>query len=111
MKRFLIASLETLLLTIAATLAFAKEVAGNSQVSQNQVTRKFHLFNLVFLAYKLGYLQQQGIRRNGAFVNSMRQEKFNVKDLVQSAIYLGILSPDTINDVSYINHIPHLILK
>ncbi|CDN12348.1 hypothetical protein RintRC_1642 [Richelia intracellularis] len=111
MKRFLIASLETLLLTIAATLAFAKEVAGNSQVSQNQVTRKFQPFNLVFLAYQQGYLQEQGIRRNGAFVNSMRQEKINVKDLVQSAIYLGILSPDTINDVSYINHIPHLILK
>jgi hypothetical protein len=104
MKRFLIAGLGTLLLTTAATPVFAKEVSVNSQVSQNQVTRNVKPFNLVFLAYQ-GYLKGQGIPSNGAFVNGVRQGDIKAKDLVQSAINLGKLSPDTINNRNYISSV------
>ena len=54
--------------------------------------------DLVFLAYQ-GYLKEQGIPSNGAFVNSVRQGDISAKDLVQSAIQLGRLSPNTINNL------------
>ncbi len=102
MKRFLIAGLGTLLLTTAATPAFAKEVATSSQQSRNQVTRNVKPFNLVFLGYQ-GYFQEQGIPSNGAFVNRVRYGDISAEDLVKSAIAQGKLSPDTINNPRYLS--------
>jgi len=102
MKRFLIAGLGTLLFTTATTPAFAKKVATNSPQARNQVTRNVKPFNLVFLGYQ-GHFQEQGIPSNGAFVNRVRYGDINAKDLVKSAIAQGKLSPDTINNRSYLN--------
>ncbi|WP_088240339.1 hypothetical protein [Calothrix rhizosoleniae] len=102
MKRFLIAGLGTLLLTTAATPVFAREIATSSQESRNQVTRNVKPFNLVFLGYQ-GYFQEQGIPSNGAFVNRVRYGDISAEDLVKSAIALGRLSPDTINNRIYLN--------
>ncbi len=101
MKRFLIAGLGTLLMVTATAPVFAKEVATNSQESRNQVSRNVKPFNLVFLGYQ-GYFQQQGIPSNGAFANRVRSGDITAEDLVKSAIATGRLSPDTINNRSYL---------
>ncbi|MDJ0677556.1 MAG: hypothetical protein QNJ36_19605 [Calothrix sp. MO_167.B42] len=110
MKRFLIAGLGTLLLTTAATPAFAKEVATSSQQSRNQVTKNVKPFNLVFLGYQ-GHFQEQGIPSNGAFVNRVRYGEISAEDLVKSAIAQGKLSPDTIDNPSYLNAVNIQLFK
>ncbi len=101
MKRFLIASLGTLFLTTGATPVFAEEVVS-SQESRNQVTRNVKPFNLVSLAYQ-GYLREQGIPGYDTFINSVNCGDIKAKDLVKCAINVGRLSPDTINNRSYLS--------
>jgi hypothetical protein len=95
MQRLLIASLSTLVL--AATPAYAREITtANPNPNLVEITP----FNLVQRGYQ-GYFQAE-IRSNGAFSTAVNSGRIKAKDLVQSAIASGRLSPDKLNDNSYL---------
>lgn len=96
MQRLLIASLSTLVFA-AATPAYAREITtANPNPNLVEITP----FNLVQRGYQ-GYFQAE-IRSNGAFSTAVNSGKIKAKDLVQSAIASGRLSPDKLNDKSYL---------
>ena len=103
MKRLLLSSLGTLLIATATTPAFANEVAVKPTVNSNNIV-EVQPFNLVYLAYQ-GYFTEQGIPSNGRFTHAIKTRRITAKDLVASAIARGRLSPETINDSSYLAHV------
>ena len=102
-KHIVIGSLGTLLISTITTPVSANEVAANSQVNRSNIV-EVQPFNLVYLSYQ-GYFSQQGIPSNGAFVFGAKTGRITAKDLVKSAIARGRLSPETINDASYLSHV------
>jgi glutamine cyclotransferase len=100
MKRLLIATLSTLVLA-AATPAYSQEVSATNQNLHRNVI-EITPFNLVYHGYQ-GYFQKQGIPSSGAFVAAVRSGKVHAGDLVKVAIQQGRLSPETLNDQSYLN--------
>ena len=103
MKRSLIVSLSTLVLSLVAAPAFANEV---SAVNQNPTRSVVEItpFNLVTRSYQ-GYFADRGIPSNAAFLTAVRRGKVTAKDLVEKAIAEGRLAPETINDRAYLNSV------
>lgn len=100
MQRLLIASLSTLVFA-AATPAYAREITtANPNPNPNPNLVEITPFNLVQRGYQ-GYFQAE-IRSNGAFSTAVNSGRIKAKDLVQSAIASGRLSPDKLNDKSYL---------
>ena len=52
-----------------------------------------------------GSFSSQGIPSNGAFLSAVSRGKITAKDLVESAIASGRLSPETINNRTYLNNV------
>lgn len=100
MNRLLVASLSTLVLTLAAP-AHSQEI---SAVNQNLYRNPIEVtpFNLVEHGYQ-GYFKEQGIPSNAAFLTAIRSGKVKAEDLVKSAIARGRLSPLTLNNQSYLD--------
>ena len=65
-------------------------------------TKQTSPVNLVQIAYQ-GFLEAQGIPSGGAFENSVNRGNITAKTLVQSGIDNGRLSPQTLNDLAYLN--------
>jgi hypothetical protein len=102
MKRLLIASLSTLVLAIAAP-AYSQEVSTvNQNLNRNVI--EITPSNLVSHGYQ-GYFKQQGIPSSGAFVAAVRSGKIHASDLVKVAIQQGRLSPEKLNDQSYLHSV------
>ena len=102
MKRFLIASLSTLVLA-AATPAYSGEMtAVNQNMTQNIV--EIAPFNLVEHGYQ-GYFKEQGIPSGSAFVIAIKTGKISAEDLVKSGIARGRLTPETLNNQSYLHSV------
>jgi hypothetical protein len=100
MKRFLIASLSTLVLAAAAP-AHSEEVAVTSQ-TMNRNLVEITPFNLVQHGYQ-GYFKEQGIPSNGAFDTAVNAGEIKAIDLVKSGIARGRLSQETLNDKGYLH--------
>lgn len=100
MKSFVLGTLGTLLITTATTPALAEKTSSNPTTNHTNIT-EVQPFNLVYLAYQ-GYFTGQGIPSNGAFTHAVKIEKITATDLVESAIARGRLSPETLNDSSYL---------
>ena len=100
MKRLVLGTLGTLLIATATTPALAEKTSSNSPNRHNNIT-EVQPFNLVYLAYQ-GYFADQGIPSNGAFTHAIKTKKVTATDLVESAIARGRLSPETLNDSSYL---------
>ncbi|NEP29418.1 hypothetical protein [Moorena sp. SIO3I6] len=103
MKGLVLGSLGTLLIATATTPVLASEIAANSTTSRNNIV-EVKPFNLVYLGYQ-GYFSEQGIPSNAGFISAVKTKRITAKDLVASAIERGRLSPETINDSSYLAHV------
>lgn len=102
MKRLLIAALSTL--TVAAiTPAQAQEMTAYKQ-NMTQTIQQVTPFNLVKLGYQ-GYFRQQGLSSYGAFVSAVRTGKIKAEDLVKSGIARSRLTPETVNNQSYLHNV------
>ncbi len=103
MKRTLLVSLSALTLSLVATPAFANGVAAVRKVSTNNIV-EITPFNLVRRGYQ-GYLTNQGIPSNGAFLGAVHTRRVTAVDLVEGAIAQGRLAPETINDRAYLDSV------
>lgn len=106
MKRFLIGTLSTLLLSSLTLPVLAENIAISSSEARN--ITEISPFNLVTGAYQ-GRFENQGIPSSGMFLSKIRSNKIEAEDLVKSAISAGRLSANTINDLSYIHSVETLM--
>lgn len=105
MKRLVLGSLSVLMMSAAiAPAAIAKPLSTNTATASVSSTadRQTTPFNLVHLA-KRGYFTAQGIPSYGAFLSAYRSGQITAEDIVKSAIEANRLSPDVLNDSSYLH--------
>jgi len=100
MKRFLIGSAVTVFFATLSPAALAGEVAAVSETRTNH--HNIQPFNLVQAAYQ-GQFSEQGISGFSRLVNGYNRSQIEAKDLVEAAIAKGRLSPDTLEDSSYLS--------
>jgi hypothetical protein len=108
MKSFLIAGLSA----VALSIFTAPVVLGNevSVVKENQASSIIEVTpnNLVSHGYQ-GYFSDQGIPSNLAFINAVKSGKVDATKLVESAIALGRLSSETLNNQAYLSAVNSLL--
>jgi hypothetical protein len=100
MRKFLVLS-GCLALILGSTPAWAGEMAAVNQNLHRNIV-EVTPFNLVEHGYQ-GYFKEQGIPSYAAFLTAIRSRKVRAEDLVKSAIARGRLSPETLNDRSYLD--------
>ena len=101
MKRILIGTLSTILLSTIAVPAFGQVSLGsNRPLNIVEITP----FDLVTGAYQ-GRFENQGIPSNAIFLAQVRSNRISAEDLVESAISAGRLSEDTLYDQSYLSSV------
>ncbi len=105
MKRFLIASLSTLMLAAAAP-AYSGDMTAVNQNMQNMTRNIVEItpFNLVEHSYQ-GYFREQGIPSGSAFIIAIKTGKIKAEDLVKSGIARGRLTSETLNNSSYLHSV------
>ena len=106
MKKILIGTLSTILLSTIAVPALADQVTLGSSRPLNIVEIK--PFDLVTGAYQ-GRFENQGIPSNAVFLAQVRSNKISAEDLVQSAIDAGRLSENTLDDQSYLGAVENFL--
>ena len=102
MKRILIGTLSTILLSSLAFPALADQVTLSSREARNIV--EISPFDLVTGAYQ-GRFEDQGIPSSAVFLAKIRSNKIEAEDLVRSAISAGRLSENTLYDRDYLNSV------
>lgn len=104
MKRFLIATLTTLALSVIATTEVkAESTAFNPYPANPGVTiSQLSPFELVTTANQ-GQLRQQGIPSFSRLTSEFQLGRIGAKDLVQAAIRAQRLPAQTANDSSYLS--------
>ena len=102
MKRILIGTLSTILLSSLAVPALADQITLNSREARNIV--EISPFDLVTGAYQ-GRFVDQGIPSSAIFLSKIRSNKIEAEDLVKSAISAGRLSENTLYDQSYLRSV------
>ncbi len=100
MKNLVIAGLSALSLTAIASPSMASEVLAMKD--NTPIINQVAPVNLVQLGYQ-GYFQSEGIASSGRFAYGVARGKITAETLVKSAIDKGRLSPETLNDSSYLN--------
>jgi hypothetical protein len=107
MKRFAIASLSIICLSLATT-AQIKAEPRTAQISKltptNDTSTKITPFELVSRAYQ-GSFKSQGIPSFGAFLSAASTKTLGAKDLVKAAIDAKQLAPEAQFDLNYISDI------
>ncbi len=107
MKRLVISTLSALAFSSLVTPAFGSEIAaakGKTTTNINEITP----FNLVSSSYQ-GRFSNQGIPSYHTFLQAVRFNQIEAKDLVQTAIDAGRLSEDTLTDTAYLNSVNSLL--
>jgi tellurite resistance protein TehA-like permease len=102
MKRLILGSLSVLLLATTASVVKAETTVPNPTADSPTVRTHLTPFGLVSLASQ-GYLKQQGIPSSANLTRAYHLRQITAKDLVQAAVKANRLSPETLNDESYIN--------
>lgn len=109
MVRLLFATIGTFLFaTTAIQPALASKDIVDSKVGQSQVIKNITPVNLVDLAYR-GKIK--GVSGYHSLLESIAHKKMTGKDLVQHGIDSGRLSPETINNSSYIKAVEYRLQK
>jgi hypothetical protein len=85
---------------LVITISFGFAAAIEAEVLQSSLTP----VNLVFLA-RNGYFQKQQIPSNAGLKTAVKSGRVQAKDIVKAAIAEDRLSPETLNDRSYINSV------
>lgn len=105
MKRILLSSLSILLLSGAmAPAAQAQITPATPPANAATLGMAVTPFNLVFLAYQ-GFFESEGISKFNGLVTDHQSGRVSAEDLVQVAIAMRRLSPDTINDRRYLRSV------
>ena len=107
MKRLVISTLSALAFANLVTPAFANEIAAVNRHTASNIN-EITPFNLVSASYQ-GRFSNQGIPAYHAFLQAIRFNQIEAKDLVQSAISAGRLSEDTLKDTEYLNSVDSLL--
>ncbi|MGK7932369.1 MAG: hypothetical protein AB4041_13190 [Microcystaceae cyanobacterium] len=102
MKRLTLTVLSSLVLGSMAAPVLAESVAFNPNTNTRQSTHQTQPFNLVGIAYQ-GFFAEQGIPSAKSLIIAVNSGKVTAESLVSAAIAQGHLSPDTINDRSYLS--------
>jgi hypothetical protein len=106
MKRFAIVGLSMLCLSLATSVKAGTKTEhiamSTAPVFSNPASTKITPFVLVSLAYQ-GEYRAQGIPGFGSFVAASSNKTVTAKDLVTAAISANQLTPDTQNDIGYLN--------
>jgi hypothetical protein len=107
MKRFILGSLSMLLLSAAIAPAVQAQVTpeappANAETIGMAVTP----FNLVFLAYQ-GFFESEGIPKFNQLIAGYEQGEVTAENLVEVAIGMRRLPPDTINNQAYLTAVKH----
>jgi hypothetical protein len=114
MKRFALASLSILCLSLVATTSVKAETSTEhsmlaTTMSSNAQSIKVTPFELVSRAYQGSY-QIQGIPSFGSFLTASSSKKITAKDIIKAAIDAKQLEPGTQADLNYINDVDlHLL--
>ncbi len=103
MKRSLLVSLSALTFSLVTAPAFANDLAAVNQNSLGNIP-EITPFDLVTRSYQ-GSFTDQGIPSNGALIAAVHTGRVTAKDLVETAIASGRLSPETINNQAYLNNV------
>jgi hypothetical protein len=103
MKNLIIGSLSCLLLVAAAPAVLAENVAPTTVNQTNTATSEsLTPNNLVSLAMR-GGLKKQGISGSNLLFAGYRSGKVTAESLVKAGIASGRVSPNAINDQTYLN--------
>ncbi len=107
MKRFILATLSTVLLSTAIAPMVQAQVTpeappANAETLGMAVTP----FNLVYLAYQ-GFFESEGIPKFNGLTTSYRQGDVTAESLVKVAITMRRLVPDTVNNRAYLAAVKH----
>ena len=106
MKRLILTGLSVLLASTHVSAASAQHVALNSATlnssASTAVSSQLTPFSLVSLANQ-GYFQAQGIPSSSGLIVAYESERVSAEDLVKSAIATRRLSPEVLNDQSYLS--------
>ena len=89
MKRILFGSVSALIMATTPTPLLAQDITPVA---------------LVFQGYQ-GFFVEQGVPSSGAFLHAIHFGRVDAKTLVKNAIARGRLSPETINDQSYLRKV------
>ncbi|ELR96780.1 hypothetical protein [Gloeocapsa sp. PCC 73106] len=95
MKRLLLATLSTLMLSSLTTPVLASEVVPQTGP-----------LNLVSLA-RQGYLKDQGVPSGDSLYHAYRSGKLTPESLVEAGIADGRVAPETINNRGYIRDVKY----
>lgn len=107
MKRLILSGLSMLLISGAIAPAVQAQVTpeappANAEVLGMAVTP----FNLVFLAYQ-GFFESEGIAKFSSLIDDYREGDVTAENLVEVAISMRRLSPDTLSDRTYVSAVRH----
>ncbi|WP_036488382.1 hypothetical protein [Myxosarcina sp. GI1] len=107
MKTSIFISLSALTLFLVATPTSANEISAINQTSTDSIV-KITPFDLVYGAYR-GYFTDSGIPGYANLIAAVNAGRVNAEDLVEEAIALGRLAPETINNRAYLNSVAGLL--
>lgn len=106
MKTSILISLSALTLSLVAAPTLANEISAINRASTSIV--EITPFDLVTNSYQ-GYFADQEIPSYGAFTTEINLRRIKAEDLVEKAIALGRLAPETIDDQGYLNSVTYLL--
>lgn len=106
MKRLILSSLSTMLLTgTVAPVALAQtdpNTLNDIRIFNYEDLRMTEAFNLVSLAYR-GQLEDEGIEGYGILIQNYRTGYVTVEDLIRAGVEEGYLTEATLSDEDYVN--------
>jgi hypothetical protein len=107
MKRMVLASLPVLFLATIAVMPAQAQVSpaeppSNAETLGMAVTP----FNLVFLAYQ-GFFESEGIPKFASLTEGFEDGSITPESLIQVAVKMRRLTPETLSDRSYIASVRH----
>jgi hypothetical protein len=106
MKKLFLSCLPALLISTTVVLQAKSQVKNLSlaTITNNRVAENISPYNLTYLAYQ-GYFKVQGITSAGALIEDINSGKINEIKLIQAAINAHQLTPETLNDDSYVQSV------
>lgn len=107
MKRFILATLSTVLLSTAiAPIVQAQVTPAAPPANAETLGMAVTPFNLVYLAYQ-GFFESEGVPKFNGLANGYRQGDITAESLVKVAVSMRRLVPDTVNNQAYLAAVKH----
>lgn len=107
MKTSILISLSALTLSLVAVPTLANEISAINRTSTGSIV-EITPFDLVYNAYQ-GYFSDSGIPGYANLIAAVNAGRVKAEDLVEEAIALRRLAPETIDDRAYLNSVAGLL--